>query len=435
MAVDFIRMIRDDMDLFHDGPSGVLEVLNGWGSGAQTPAANAKPSGWSAYVMWGHLMRDATGAVASLSPTDAARPWRDSRTRTGNRASNTRVQLNHQQIVWLLSNGSWQLGEYRNWLKPVLYPFNWTEGTEINMPLPNYRQTEPLGGSSMRALSLANDSRNPANPNQYRDRTWHPFGDRQVVPANFVGWVSCFFGRLIVDDPLLPDDRAQANLLGGCAHDWYLAMDLGGVPPTAEVNVTNAGWSRLKYLTNDWQLFAHTNLSESTLRGNPPPLTGLSLLEPTAVPANTRIFPATVARSVAQAVSSAGAGGKRLAGAQALVAAIGSNPRLKLRRVGSPVLDVALQGTLTASATGISVTSYTSLLTLVNADADTPAYSGGIDPAGWVMRLGRADDSVYIEGPVGPASSSAPFRLSNDLNTSKGVAITVSLGFDPSVDG
>ena len=309
MAVDFIRMIRDDMDLFHDGPSGVLEVLNGWGSGAQTPAANAKPSGWSAYVMWGHLMRDATGAVASLSPTDAARPWRDSRTRTGNRASNTRVQLNHQQIVWLLSNGSWQLGEYRNWLKPVLYPFNWTEGTEINMPLPNYRQTEPLGGSSMRALSLANDSRNPANPNQYRDRTWHPFGDRQVVPANFVGWVSCFFGRLIVDDPLLPDDRAQANLLGGCAHDWYLAMDLGGVPPTAEVNVTNAGWSRLKYLTNDWQLFAHTNLSESTLRGNPPPLTGLSLLEPTAVPANTRIFPATVARSVAQAVSSAGAGG------------------------------------------------------------------------------------------------------------------------------
>ncbi|MBP9032641.1 MAG: hypothetical protein KBG29_02020, partial [Pseudomonadales bacterium] len=340
MAVDFIRIIRDDMDLFHDGPSGVLEVLNGWGSGAETPAANPKPSSWSAYVMWGHLMRDATGAVASLSPSDAALPWRDGRARTGNRASNTRAQLHHQQIHWLLPGGVWQLGEYRSWLKPVLYPFNWTEGSEIDMPVPNYRQTEPLGGSSMRALSLANDSRNPANPNQYRDRSWHPYADRQPVPANYLGWVSCYFGRLIVDDPLLPDDRAQANLLGGCAHDWYLAMDLGGVPPTAGVNVTNAGWSRLKYLTNDWQLFAHTNLSESTLRANPPPIVGLSLLEPSAVPANTRIFPASVARSVAQAVSSAGAGGKRLAGAQTLSAAIGPSYRVRLRRAGTTVLDL-----------------------------------------------------------------------------------------------
>ena len=432
MAVDFIRVIRDDMTLFHDGPSGVLEVLNSWGSGAEFPAANPRPSGWSAYVMWGHLMRDATGAAGALSPSDSALPWRDGRPRTGNSGSNTRVRLRHQQIVWLMSGGTWQVGEYRDSLKPVLYPFDWIEGTEINMPAPNFVQNHPGGGSSMRALSLASDSRNPGNPNQYRDRQWHPYADRQVTPTGYLGWVSGYFGRLEVDDPAQPDDRALANLLGGCAHDWYLNMAVTN--PTAGVNVTNAGWSRLKYLTNNWQLFAHTNLSETVLRENPPPLTGLALLEQEVLAPTVRIFPAGTARAVAAAVASAAVGGKRVAGGQALSSAIGSAYRVTLRRAGFTVLDVTYQGSVPVSAEGLVLPAYTTLLTLSNADADTPAYTGSIDAAGWVMRVGRPDGSVYVEGAVGPASSAAPFRLSADLATSKGIAVAVRLIFSPSID-
>jgi hypothetical protein len=36
------------------------------------------------------------------------------------------------------------------------------------------------------------------------------------------------------------------------------------------------GFSRLKYVTNDWQLFGWTSLTEAQLRANPPPVFGLS---------------------------------------------------------------------------------------------------------------------------------------------------------------
>ena len=285
MAVDYIRIIRDDMDLFHDGPSGVLETLNSWGSGAFPPEYTQQPSGWSAYVMWGHMMRDATEAAGTLTTTDRNRPWRVSRTRQGNNAPNTRIQVRHHQILWLLSNGEWYIGESRDNAQPILYPFNWNEGTEITMPTPNYRAMEPLGGSSMRAVSLANDPQNPTSPNQYRDRIWHNYANRQTIPANYVGWVTGFFARLILDNPALADDRANCNILAGCAFDWYQAMTLSQ-PPAAGVNVTYGGYSRLKYLSSDWQLIAHTSLTEAQLRANPPPMTGLGLLETTSPPSS-----------------------------------------------------------------------------------------------------------------------------------------------------
>lgn len=287
--MSYVDTIIDDMALFHDGPSGVLEVLNGWGSGAEPPAFNPCPAGWSAYVMWGHLMRDATEAAGTLTTADRNRPWRDGRSRIGNRAANTRIRMRHQQIWWLMSDGSWRLGEYRDSTLPVLYPFNWNEGSEISMPSPNYVQNHPGGGSSMRALSLANDSRNPGSPNQYRDRQWHPYANRHQVPAGYVGWASGYFVRRELDDQNGVDDREQCNILAGCAHDWYLNMDVTN--PTAGVNVTNAGWSRLKYVTNDWQLVAHSSLNAQQLRASPPPFIGVDLVSQGVLTTTKRWFP------------------------------------------------------------------------------------------------------------------------------------------------
>jgi len=35
------------------------------------------------------------------------------------------------------------------------------------------------------------------------------------------------------------------------------------------------GFGRLKYVTNEWQMFGWTNLSEAQIRANPPPFIGL----------------------------------------------------------------------------------------------------------------------------------------------------------------
>lgn len=283
MAVDYIAIIRDDNTLFHDGPSGVLEVLQGWGSGAAFPETTAQPSGWTSYVPWAHVMRDATGARAPLSAADANRPWRDSRVRRGNSAVNSRVHARHQQMLWLLNNGQWAIDFYGDQFGDVIYPFDWLESNQSTMPAPNFRRFENGGGSSIRAISLANDTRNPSSPNQWRDWQWHPFGSRNVVPSGWVGALSCFFARRIVDDPGGPDDRDQMNILAGCSWDWYLSQVLSQ-PPAQGVNVLYGGFSRLKYLTNDWQLFANTNLSEAQLRANPPPIIGLDLLEVDTTP-------------------------------------------------------------------------------------------------------------------------------------------------------
>jgi len=294
MAVDWIQIIADDNRLFHDGPIGILEGLPGWGSGAAYPETTLQPSGWTAYVPWAHLSRDATGAFAPLSAADQARPWLDPRARTGNQAPNTRAHLRHHQMLWLLSNGTWVLDNYTDTIGRRLYPYSWIEGTDYDAPDQIYRN-ELSGGSSLRALGLGNDPRNPANPNEFRDRTWHPFASRRPIPANWVGFVAVVFGRLILDDPLQADDRGQCNILCGTSFDWYLAMTLPS-PPEQNVNVLYGGFSRLKYLRNEWQIFCNTNLSEAQLRANPPPIVGVGLLEP-FVPPTPVVTPAGPASS------------------------------------------------------------------------------------------------------------------------------------------
>jgi hypothetical protein len=143
------------------------------------------------------------------------------------------------------------------------------------------------------------------------------------------------------------------------------------------------------------------------------------------MPANMTIFPAGTRRRVAQAVSSAAVGAKGAAGCTALLSEIGANPRLRIRNGATIVLDVVFQGALTASNGIITLPQYTTLNTLIDATIS----------AGWVMRIGRADDAVYVEGAVGNAASSAPFKLSNNPDDNKGFSIgAVTIRFDPAID-
>lgn len=152
--------------------------------------------------------------------------------------------------------------------------------------------------------------------------------------------------------------------------------------------------------------------------------------------ANTRIFPAAAAQAVAAAVAGAPAGSKAAAGLTQLSVEIGNAPRLRLRRAGTVVAEVTYSGSLAVSGSTITLPAYSFLYELLNADIDTPAYAGSIDQAGWTLRIGKADDSMYVEGSVGPASSGAAFKLTGDLSSTKGFNTgSVVLRFDATIDG
>lgn len=255
-----IDTIVDDMKLFHDGPSAVLESLPGWGSGASWPEATIRPPGWQYAIPWTHVIAD------SGTPNGKGYPWRVPGPYTGNQAPNTRVQQRDLQMWWLLSDGRWVLGTHNNRMEPVLYPLHWAEGTERNGRDVWRDESANGGGVSMRSIGRE----------AYAKHLWHTWATPHLVPDGALGAVTVFFMRKILDNPAGPDDRNRARLLAAGAGDWYRDRQTLTSAKVAGKNVTYMGFSRLKYVSNDWQLFGWTSLSESRLRANPPPIRGLS---------------------------------------------------------------------------------------------------------------------------------------------------------------
>lgn len=91
-----------------------------------------------------------------------------------------------------------------------------------------------------------------------------------------------------------------------------------------------------------------------------------------------------------------------------------------MRRNGTVVLSMVMDGSLSSSSAGITIPAgYSAIETLANADIDTGT---------WVMRIEKASDAaVYMEGSVGAANGSADFWLSEDLDESGIVAISPAL--------
>lgn len=263
-----VDTIIEDMALFHDNPCAVLETLPGWGSGAASPESVPRPSGWTHCIPWTHIMRESKAGLISAS--DANRPWRLPISGLGNTATNTRVQQVDIQMWWLLTDGTWFLASYNPDPGAVAYPYNWSEYEFIDAF--QYWRDETIG------TSMADIGR----PNF--ERLWHAFGAAVPIPDRAVGCVVAYYARKIKNNDAGVDDRANARILGGCAGDWYRSASTADGSDGTKiqgVNVSYMGFSRLKYITNDWQLFGWyttDTLTQAQLRANPPPLIGLSLL-------------------------------------------------------------------------------------------------------------------------------------------------------------
>jgi chitodextrinase len=102
--------------------------------------------------------------------------------------------------------------------------------------------------------------------------------------------VALFQARLIVGDPTKPDDRGIAHYLAGAGADYYPALT-GSWNGTTTYN-PGAGIGKLKYVQSYWRLYTMSTLTESQLRGNPPPISSLGnpdVIAP-SVPANLSVI-------------------------------------------------------------------------------------------------------------------------------------------------
>lgn len=263
--MSYIDTLIEDMAWFHDGPSAVLSVLFPWGSGMMWPESTSRPSSdWLYSQMWTHTSADTNHANGN------GFPWRDPGPYTGNQAPNTRVQQADLQMWWLLSNGVWVLGTHNPTPGDSLFEYNWSESTIV----PGSWRDEGANGGGASILHLGYGSNN---------RLWHAWASPHLIPNNAVATVACMYSRLILDNPNGPDDRHLARILTGCAGDWYKNAYQYGVPWVVGPggNITYMGYNRMRYVTNDWQLFSwysNDRTSEATIRANPPPLIGLDRL-------------------------------------------------------------------------------------------------------------------------------------------------------------
>ena len=262
---DYVETLIADMALFHDGPCDVLEFINGWGSGAFPPDSYPMPAGWTHGLMWFHIMED----TENISGTDAARAWRVAGPYTGNLAPNTRIQCRDLQLWYLDLGGVWRLHGHNPRPGAYMPPISWgNESTALNNA--TWRdETNNGGGASLRDIGRL----------AYESHVWHAFTSPQTLPAH-LGLASAFVGRKILDNPDGADDRVASRILGAGAGDYYENQSVadGSVPKTVGGNVRPMGYARMKYFSNDWQLFGFYSirtLTAAQIRGNPPPFIGV----------------------------------------------------------------------------------------------------------------------------------------------------------------
>lgn len=130
------------------------------------------------------------------------------------------------------------------------------------------------------------------------------------------------------------------------------------------------------------------------------------------------------------AINAATSGGKRLAGANAIISALSPAHRLRVFRDASVIIDAAYSGNLVATNDGTNVV--ISLGTLTGATV----ANGDIDTGTWTFEVqGGANYARKLSGTVGKTGSDADLILSGDTAVGDGINPTVSFIVPRSVDG
>lgn len=227
--------ISNDMAGQNEGfPQGVPSSYD-WYSGPVVTQGNT-PGGQQAIEGWGVVY------VASQ----------------GSSATNTWVNIANMQ-TWVLSasKGTWSEVQLTSDPDGAAYPDNF-QGNSI----PGTTRIEPDGTLSVLVVN-----------NSGYNFHFYPDSRGSINPSDIGGIVTVLEARLVVGNPALPDDRANANYLVGGGADYYPSVSGPGIQ-----NNPGIANGKMKYVKNAWRSFAMTTMSASALANNPPPinLTGIN---------------------------------------------------------------------------------------------------------------------------------------------------------------
>ncbi|RMG76955.1 MAG: hypothetical protein D6711_02750 [Chloroflexi bacterium] len=225
-----LQTIIQDMTLPHEGrPHGVPSNFD-WALQPRIGMGN-NPGDFRAFIAWGQVYEAAEG----------------------NPATNTRVQLRDIQAYYLSQRDQqWHLLQRSYLVDGAAYreDFAGDDNHPADMRL------EADGSVSVKA------------GNGYNFHFWAASGRVAITPDDIAGIFVTVQARLILDDPALPDDRANARYLLSVGADYWLDETVGW--QNWETNA-DVAIGRFRYVTPDWQSFNMTTLTATELSANPPP--------------------------------------------------------------------------------------------------------------------------------------------------------------------
>lgn len=230
-STDPVQTLIDDMTTPHEGrPHGVPSSYN-WAINPRVGMGN-NPGAFRAMVAWGQLYEAAEG----------------------NPSGNTRVQLRNIKAYYLSkSTGQWRLLQE----SLSVYGAAYREDFAGDESRPADQRYEPDGSISVTAGG------------GYNYHFWTPSGRSTINPSDIGGIWTTLQGRLILNNPNLPDDRLQARYLLSMGGDYWLNLT---APWDNWQTNGDIGIGKFKYVRNDWQSFNMTTLTREQLRQNPPPI-------------------------------------------------------------------------------------------------------------------------------------------------------------------
>jgi hypothetical protein len=209
-------------------PAGVPSSWS-WYAGPEVKAGNTPPAGYDSMTAWGTVYPASTGTSDK----------------------NTRVELRNEE-TWIYSKSQSKWEEIQSSVAPngSLY----YEDLSGNATFPANLRIESDGGLSVKMV--------PGYTFQF-----FPQGSRPTIdPSDIGGVVTTVDARLVVDNPALPDDTADAHYIVDSGGDYWMTPT-APYPDNAEIFT-----SRYNTISTSWTTICASTLSASQLNGKLPPV-------------------------------------------------------------------------------------------------------------------------------------------------------------------
>lgn len=204
-----------------------------------------------------------------------------------NVATNTRAHARNMKHFVLLTNGTWiSVSSDALTKQPVTYGswYNFWDGigtggagTEdvqnigTGSGLSDGRIESVDGGSSLGSINQGQAPGPNSNLRFYDTYMWHAFpiggytATRDFWQNSVAGTVTTCEARLILHNPAGVDDRATSGLMMNIGEDWFYNNGSGNHWAGGHMH---SNWTTL---TNNFQLFACSDLTQAQILANPPP--------------------------------------------------------------------------------------------------------------------------------------------------------------------